>query len=122
MAREYLLVDINTKLSKRGTGDYIYEVGFVDLEDLCYYVSVVDPTMRNWTRCNWELICTGSIPYGAYTGLIRTERRTQQNTPVISADSYPQMITPLSESDIIDILQYRQIEILTNPHKSVKSS
>jgi hypothetical protein len=112
MAKEYLLVEINTKNSKRGTGDYIYEVGFVDLDDLTYYISIIDPTMRNWTRCNWEMICTGSIPYGSYSGLIRTARTTQQRTPVISADSYPQLITPLTEQEIIDIIQYRQLELV----------
>ena len=65
MAKEYLLVEIIPKSSKRGTGDYIYEVGFVELEDLCYYDSVIDPTMRNWTRCNWQMICEGPTPYGA---------------------------------------------------------
>lgn len=117
MAHEYLLVDINTKLSKRGTGDYIYEVGFIDLDDLIYYVTIVDPTMRNWTRCNWELICTGTIPYGAYSGLIRTSRTTAQRRPVISADSYPQLIIPMTEEEVVKVIEHRQIEILTNPRR-----
>ena len=30
MAKEYLLVEVNTKMSKRGTGDYIYDAIFTD--------------------------------------------------------------------------------------------
>lgn len=113
MAKEYLLTDIRTKHSKRGTGDYIYEVEFLDIDDLHVYVSVVDPTMRNWTRCNWELICEGEIPYGAYSGLIRTARKTQEGISVISADSYPQLICPMTEQELIDVIQYRKIELIT---------
>lgn len=112
MAREYILVDITAKMSSRGTGQYIYEVGFIDLEDLHYYMSVVDPTMRNWTRCGWEHICSGDIPYGVYTGLIRTSKHSQKGESVISADSYPQMTMPMTEQEITEVV--REITIARN--------
>ena len=104
MAKEYLLVDISTKNSTRGTGDYIYEVDFIDLDDFEYYTTTVDPTMRNWTRCNWNTICYGDIPYGVYTGLIRTAKKTKENTRVISADSYPQCLSPLSADETTELV------------------
>ena len=111
MAHEYLLLDVTRKTSKRGTGDYIYEVSFVDLDDLQDYVTIVDPTMRNWTRCNWQLICEGTTPYGAYSGLIRTARKTQQNTPVISADSYPQLICMMTANEIVKVIEHRTLQL-----------
>jgi len=110
--RQYLLGDITTKKSQRGTGDYIYEIRFIDLTDLEIYTTIIDPTMRNWTRCHWDNICLGPIPYGIYTGLSRTQRYTQDGNRIISADSYPQLIEYIDPSDMHDILQ--EIIVLKN--------
>ena len=107
---EYLLTDITRKIGSRNQS-FIYDVTFVDLVDLQVYMCVVDESYRNYIRSGWHNIVLGSIPYGLYTGLRKTARLDRDGLPVISADSYPALIEPLTETEIFNILTVRQEQL-----------
>jgi hypothetical protein len=107
MAREYILSDIERKIgTKHNT--WIWDITWVELDTLEVYMTVVDESMRNYTRSGWDHVVTGAVPYGAYTGLIRTARRDKTGLRVISADSYPQLVTPLTTQDIELLIEHQQ--------------
>ena len=84
------------------------ELKRVDPEDLTVYMMVVDSSYRNYSR--WQhIINTHSL--GAYTGLRRTNRTDKTGQFVMSADSTPQLITPLDETMIYRIIELRQQQL-----------
>ena len=107
---EYILTDITPKIGSKHNS-YIWDITFVDLVDLQVYMTVVDESMRNFTRSRWDSIVTGPIPYGLYTGLRRTARKDKDGLPVISADSHPQLIDPMTEAEVFHVLEIRQQQL-----------
>lgn len=107
---EYILTDITRKEGKLNYSD-IWEITFVDLVDLQVYATVVDSTYRNYTRSGWHNLVNGPVPYGLYTGLRKTAKRDKDGLPVISADSHPALIEPLTESEVFYVLQTRQEQL-----------
>lgn len=118
MAREYLLTQIDHKFGRMNQNS-IYEVHFLDLSDLETYVTIVDESFRNFTRSNWNNLVYGDTPYGIYTGLVRTAKKTRSGTSIISADSYPQIIAHCTRDEVIAIIEYKLKELdalLTDNH------
>lgn len=110
MAREYILSDIERKIgTKHNT--WIWDITWVELDTLDVYMTVVDESMRNYERSGWNNIVNGDIPYGSYTGLIRTARTDKNGLKVISADSHPQLVTPLTVREIEQLIEYQQQHI-----------
>ena len=107
---EYILTDITRKEGKLNYSD-IWEVTWVDLVDLQVYATVVDATYRNYTRSNWHNIVNGPIPYGLYSGLRKTAKKDKDGLPVISADSHPALIDPMTEAEVYRILEIRQSQL-----------
>lgn len=107
---EYILTDITPKLG-RLNNTRIYDITFVDIVDLQVLMCVVDESYRNFTRCHWDTIVTGSVPYGLYAGLRRTSRRDKDNLPVISADSHPQLVDPMTIAEVNRILEIRREQL-----------
>ena len=107
---EYILTDIQPKLGHLNN-TRIYDLTFVDLVDLQVYMCVVDESYRNFIRSHWDTIVTGSIPYGLYSGLRRTARRDRDGLPVISADSHPQLIEPMTETEVFRVLEIRSQQL-----------
>lgn len=110
MAHEYILSDITPKIGTRHNS-YIWDITWVDLEDLQVYMTVVDESMRNFTRSHWDVIVTGSIPYGVYSGLRRTSKQDKDGLPVISADSHPLLIEPMTESEVFAVIDIRRQQL-----------
>ena len=110
MTREYILSDIQRKSSPRDL-KWIWDITWVDLSTLTVYITVVDESMRNYTRSGWARMVHGDIPYGAYTGLIRTRRRDRTGLGVISADSRPQLMSPLTVSQVTDLIEHQQQQL-----------
>jgi len=54
---------------------------------------------------------TGLIPYGIYGGLRITARRDRVGLAVISADSIPQMITPMTQLEVERYIEIRQDQL-----------
>lgn len=105
MAKTYILSDIERKIgSKHNT--WIWDITWLDSEDLQIYTTIVDESMRNYTRSGWDTIVHGAIPYGIYAGLRRTARSNQDQLPVISADSYPQLVTPMTLDEVYRVVEW----------------
>jgi len=109
---EYILTDIRPKLGHLHH-TRIWDITWVDLRDLQVLMTVVDESMRNFRTSHWDTIVTGHIPYGLYTGLRKTARRDRDGLPVISADSQPTLIEPMTEAEIFHVLEVRQKQLLT---------
>ena len=110
MAKEYILTDIERRIGSRNNG-YIYDCSFLDLDDLQVYMCIVDAQFRNWERSGWCRLVQDPTYHGVYTGMKRTQRHNQDGLRVISADSHPQLIMPLTEAQIIDIIEFRQQQL-----------
>lgn len=107
---DYILADIERKIgTKHNT--WIYDITWVEPETLDVFMTVVDESMRNFTRSHWDIIVTGHIPYGIYAGLRVTARRDQIGLAVISADSIPQMITPMTHNEVEQYIEIRQDQL-----------
>jgi hypothetical protein len=113
MAKEYSLSDVTSKIGPKH-GSYIYDITFVDVETLEVLMCVVDESFRNYTRSGWNNLLAGDIPYGIYTGLRRKSKQNHAGIWVIDADSYPMMTAPLTETEVIEIIEIRQAQ-LTQP-------
>jgi hypothetical protein len=107
---EYILSHIEPKLGHLNN-TRIYDITFVDLVDLQVYMCVVDESYRNFTRSHWDTIVTGSIPYGLYTGLRKTAKKDREGLSVISADSIPQLIEPMTEREVFRVLEIRSQQL-----------
>jgi len=110
MAREFLLTNIERKQGRLNHED-IYDLTFLDVEDLTIYACVVDTSYRNYTRSGWDRIIADPTPYGIYAQLIRTQRRNRDGFQVISADSYPCLLTPVTEREIYQIIDIRKAQL-----------
>ena len=107
MSKNYILSDITPKIGHLNQA-WIWDLTWVDPEDLAVYMMVVDSSYRNYAR--WRpIIDTHSL--GAYCGLKRTSRQDRNGQSVMSADSHPQLITLLDESMIYRIIELRQQEL-----------
>ena len=106
MAKNYILSDITPKIGSMNQS-YIYDLTWVDPEDLTVYMMVVDESYRNYGR--WSNIIKNNI-LGVYTGLKRTSKLDKNGQPVMSADSHPQLITALSETMIMDVITLAQTQ------------
>lgn len=107
MAKEYILSDIEQKIgSKHNT--WIWDITWIDPEDLQIYTTVVDESMRNYHRNGWVHLVHGAIPRGIYRGLRRTARQNRDRIQVISADSYPQLVEPMTLDEVYRIVEYIQ--------------
>ena len=107
---DLILSDVTRKAGHINHED-IYDVTFVDIETLDVYMTVVDSSYRNYTRSGWDRIVNSENPYGLYSGLRKTAKRNNDNLPVISADSHPQLIEPFSESELFNILLTRKEQL-----------
>ena len=110
MAKEYILSDITPKVGTRHNS-YIWDITWVDLDDLQIHMTVVDESMPNFTRSHWDVIVAGDIPYGIYSGLVRTNKTDKDGLSVISADSHPTMIAPLTMEEVYRVIDIRKQQL-----------
>jgi hypothetical protein len=104
---QMILVNVERKIGRLNHED-IYDVTWLDPETMQIWMTIVDSSYRNFTRSNWDRIVTGDIIYGEYRGLIRTARVNRDGLPVISADSHPQLVTPMTLREVeqvVDVLK-----------------
>ena len=106
MAKNYILSDITPKIGSINQS-WIWDLTWVDPDDLAVYMMIVDSSYRNYSR--WRNIIDNNI-LGAYTGLKRTSKLDKNGQRVMSADSHPQLITALSETMIMDIITLAQTQ------------
>ena len=102
--KEYVLVDIDEHMG-RLNGTTMWRITWVDGQDSSIWETTVDPTYRNFTRSGWDRIVESENPWGVYTGLVRSSRTTEGGVAVLTADSHPQLIEPITEADAFRIVQ-----------------
>lgn len=99
--RAYLLVMIRRK--KGYINDTIIEeITWLDLEDLGQMTTTLDPSYRNYK--NWYEILLKDHPEGIYTNLKVSGRLDRHGTPILSADSKPELLLQLDTATVEETL------------------
>lgn len=101
MTKQYLLVLVERKYGPLNK-TLIDELTWLDLDDNAQLTTTLDPTYRNYKY--WHEVLTAKIPTGIYTNLKLTGRVDKNDTPVISADSKPKLVTTVDVDTLIEIL------------------
>ena len=108
--KELILADVTTKKGHLNES-YIHDLTLLDLVTLEIYTCVVDEHYNNFTRCRWDQILSEPIQYGLYGNLIRTAKKNNEGLPVISADSYPQLMESLTAAEVMTIIERRKEQL-----------
>lgn len=107
MSKQYILSNIQPKLGHINQA-WIWDLTWVDPDDLTVYMMVVDQSYRNYAR--WRHIIDTNM-LGSYAGLRRSSRQDQHGQRVVTADSQPQLTCVLTEHEIMDIIELRQQQL-----------
>jgi hypothetical protein len=102
MAKQYVLTDITRKLGRLNQSD-IWDLTWLDTDQLKIYMMVVDSSYRNYSK--WRHIIDNNC-LGIYTGMRLTNRRDHDGVEVMSADSQPQLISLSTEQEIFAIVDW----------------
>ena len=107
MAKAYILSDITRKIGSRHN-TWIYELTWVDPDDLRIYAMIVDESFRNYSK--WQHIIDVEA-LGIYTGLKRKDGQDKDGLNIMNADSTPQLIEFLTPEDIVTYIELRQQQL-----------
>lgn len=102
MAKQYVLTDITRKLGRLNESD-IWDLTWLDTDELKIYMMVVDSSYRNYSK--WQYIIDNNC-LGIYAGLKRTNRQDHDGVDVMSADSQPQLVSLSTEDEIFKIVEW----------------
>ena len=91
MSNEYILVNIEESISHLNGGRY-WRLTFVSLDDGTTHEMTVDPAYTNFKRSGWNHIVEDPYPFGVFTGLKRTTKKTKSGVPVVSADGKARIV------------------------------
>lgn len=83
----------------------IYETLWVAADDGTVAAMTADSEYKNFKKSNWHKILTGDVAYGLYDGLRLTQRQDRNGLPVVTADSRPQLIEPMTTEQADDLYQ-----------------
>lgn len=104
--RQLILSDITRRHGHINDSE-IFELTWLAIETLEIWTTTVDTTYRNYTRSGWrEIIDQHQL--GIYENLRATAKTDRDQLKVISADSYPQLVETLTESEIEQMIELRQ--------------
>ena len=93
-----VLVNIEELYSHLNLGRY-YRIEWLDVDRCEISQTAVDPQYNNYRH--WRhLVEQPTIPYGIYSNLITTSKRTRGGLGVISADSLPHLQETLTHEQI----------------------
>jgi hypothetical protein len=112
--KNYLLVMMQRKHGHINH-NLIEELTWLDLQDLKTLTTTLDPTFRNYP--NWYSVLTSTCPTGVYTNLKLSGRLNNDNVPVISADSKPQLVREVTPKYVEELLIELARPKLTNFQK-----
>jgi hypothetical protein len=82
---EYILFRQDERPGKNGTT--MWRLTFYCIDDGTEWEMTCDNTFKNFKRSGWDQVCHSDDSWGVYSALKRTDRRTKEGTPVLSADS-----------------------------------
>ena len=97
----HILCDITPKRGRLNQTD-IWDLTWLDLEEHQLRQMVVDSSYRNYAR--WQNIINTNL-LGEYAGIRRSARLNSRGQAVMSADSHPQLVTPLTAGEICTIIE-----------------
>jgi hypothetical protein len=97
----HVLCDITPKRGRLNQSD-IWDLTWLDLEERTLRQMVVDSSYRNYAR--WKNIIDTNL-LGEYAGIRRSARLNHRGQAVMSADSHPQLVTPLTPGEICQIIE-----------------
>jgi hypothetical protein len=99
--KQYLLVNCQPEHSTHN-GVPLWRITWLDEVTGELLETTTDSSYRNHYK--WQSIITNPQPTGYYTGLRRTARKTREGVRVMSADSSPRLIAPISHDQVQDTL------------------
>jgi hypothetical protein len=85
---KYILVD-RTEHTSRLNGGVFHRFTWYSVADGTYWETDADSAYNNYRKNGWDHLVQDATPWGAYQGLIRTDRNAQSGLGVITADSKP---------------------------------
>lgn len=95
---KYILIERTSQRSVQN-GVTMWRLTFYCLDDGLLYEMTVDPTYRNFRKKGWDHVVESDNPWGVYGNLTRTARETREGTPVLTADSQPELIYRCEDRD-----------------------
>lgn len=101
MAKVYILTDITRKIGNRNHS-WIYELTWLDPDDLTIYTMVVDESYRNYLK--WDYIIANE-QLGIYGNLRRRTGQDKDGLPIMDADSTPQLHYQLTAAEIVTYVE-----------------
>ena len=100
--RTLVLVKRSDRYSPINTGMFI-EYTFFDVDTGDLLVTNIDSNYRNFN--NWYTIVNNPEPWGIYSNLVVTNKRTKKGLKIVSADSYPQLEELATIDQIIELIK-----------------
>ena len=103
MSKEYILIkDPEYKAVSSVSGCPAYKLTFMDIDTLDEYICWVDTANRNYHNNGWAELLIMDNAKGLYQGL-KKAGTTARGQKKINADSKPQLIKTLSDTEIKEI-------------------
>jgi hypothetical protein len=87
---EYILFKQEQRPGKNGVT--MWRLSFYCIDDGTEWEMTCDSTYRNFKRSGWNQVCTADDSYGVYSDLKRTDRKTREGVPIVSADSRAKLV------------------------------
>lgn len=96
MGNEYLLYSI-TKNNSYLTGGIVWRLRWVNIYTGDEFDTLIDSTMRNFAL--WQDILNDPSPWGLYSGLKFSNKKTSHRRPVATADVVPVCFDKVENQD-----------------------
>jgi hypothetical protein len=93
----YILIDRRSQPGRNGT--QMWRLTWWCIDDDTAWEMTVDSSYRNFRQSGWDHVVNHDCPWGVYSGLQRTGRRTAAGTGVLTADSPADLIHRLENHD-----------------------
>jgi hypothetical protein len=100
LEKEYILLDITADLS-RLNNSRMWRISWYCVTDNTQWEMIVDESYANFRRSHWDRIVDSDQPWGLYTGLRRTTKKTTSGAAILNADSRPQTIITTTQHEAV---------------------
>ena len=105
----YVLIDIEPQLSR--FGNTMWRLTFHCIEDGRDYEMTVADNFDNFRDQGWDHVVTHDQPWGIYTNLHRTSRRSDSGAQVLTADFEAEMYHRLdSQGEAQELAELNRVE------------
>lgn len=106
----WILADCAENRSQLNGGRF-WRLTFVNADTGETTEMTVDPAYNNFKKAGWDHVVADAYPYGIYSGLKRTKKKTKRGVPVVSADGPARLIYRCENDDELA----RLIETINQP-------